>query len=92
MIATVHAQLPGKLLAGVAGVRPAAPNTAGKTAAPLTGHKSGSTQGGDSHYHFHENSVNLKTDHFEKTVGEISEQAQRSQYNSAANQYQTRTR
>lgn len=84
--------LPGKLLAGVAGVRPAAPNTAGKTAAPLTGHKSGSTQGGDSHYHFHENSVNLKTDHFEKTVGEISEQAQRSQYNSAANQYQTRTR
>ncbi len=84
--------LPGKLLAGVAGVRPAAPNTAGKTAAPLTGHKSGATQGGDSHYHFHENSVNLKTDHFEKTVGEISEQAQRSQYNSAANQYQTRTR
>lgn len=29
--------LPGKVLAGVAGVRPAAPNTAGQTQAPLTG-------------------------------------------------------
>ncbi len=84
--------LPGKLLSGVAGVRPAEPNAAGKTRAPLTSHESGSTQGsrassGDQ-YHFHEGAISLKTDNFEKSVGEISDQALRSQHNSAANWYQ----
>jgi hypothetical protein len=37
--------LPGKLLAGVAGVRPASPNTAGQTKAPLTGEDQGGAQG-----------------------------------------------
>jgi hypothetical protein len=50
--------LPGKILGGVAGVRPAAPNTAGKTEQPLarpTGgeHEMAGMQGGGGGDHYH---------------------------------------
>ncbi|MDY0112711.1 MAG: phage tail tape measure protein [Corynebacterium sp.] len=86
--------LPGKLLAGVAGVRPPAPDTAGKTRAPLTSHESRGTQGsraagGDGGQTFHiAGDLNVHPQNFGDMVKQVSDEASRSAYSSASSQYQ----
>ncbi|ORV85011.1 hypothetical protein AWC11_20690 [Mycobacterium interjectum] len=84
--------LPGKLLAGVAGVRPAENNTAGQTKAPLTSDQAGAQggaggQGGGGQSFHVSGDVNVHPRNFDDMVNQIADRAQRMSYASAVAQH-----
>ncbi|ORV92804.1 hypothetical protein AWC11_07320 [Mycobacterium interjectum] len=71
--------LPGKLLAGVAGVRPAENNTAGQTKAPLTSDQAGAQAGGGgggdtTHIGVQMNGVDIHSNNAEQFHNDLSRQ------------------
>jgi hypothetical protein len=81
--------LPGKLLAGIAGVRPAQPNSAGQTKAPLTSDQAPGAQGeGGGGQAFHvAGDVNVHPRNFDDMVNQIADRAQRQSYSQAQASY-----
>jgi TP901 family phage tail tape measure protein len=85
--------LPGKLLAGVAGVRPASPSSAGRTQAPLTAHETAGRRsggGGDTHLNV-AGDLNVHPHNFADMANQAVDQASRSSYRNYATARATNT-
>lgn len=78
--------LPGRILTGIAGVRPAQPNSAGKTEPPLKGQDMPDSSmpgmgggGGDTHNHFHGDIKVEKPTDFDDFTGQLKQQHSQAQ-------------